>query len=283
MADENTSAPPAMPADMMIPQGKQQISLVELLKALPGQTENTDIKALLDAQLARERFNEDYRLARTFALSGKFEDLKGQTPEQGIMTALAKVQLGRSWGLQPADSIRFVYFANGKPAIETEILASRLREAGFAWDIDWDEVEEPHKGKPWKRCTGCRIWLKRWDDKSHDYKPVLDRKGEPVSEAFTEADADHATIWEKGQQVPLSSKWNFKSWPRDMYFWRAISRIRKYHCTDVLRGAISRAEVWDVTEESESAAALPAPETEAQPNSPSFKDQIIEQARQLDQ
>jgi hypothetical protein len=52
-------------------------------------------------------------------------------------------------------------------------------------------------------------------------------------------------IWEKGKQIPLSEKWNFKAWPRDMYYWRAIGRVKKYHAPHVLRGASLREEALE--------------------------------------
>ena len=66
---------------------------------------------------------------------------------------------------------------------------------------------------------GSRLWVKKIRD-GH-LEPLLDRAGQPVSVAFTEADADQAMIWEKGKQIPLSQKWNFVSWARDMYYWKA--------------------------------------------------------------
>ena len=59
----------------------------------------------------------------------------------------------------------------------------------------------------------------------------------PVAVEFTKKDADAAKIYENGQQVPLSAKWNFVSWPEDMYFWRCIGRLKKRHAANVLRGA----------------------------------------------
>jgi len=283
-------APAPSPDPIPAKQPSPRITL-DMLKALPD-TERRDmyIRNLVDAELAREAFDLDQRLARVFAMSGKFDDINGQTLEQSIATAMAKIQIGRSWGFNPADSIRYIYFTNGKPAIENDIVAAKLQQAGYGWDVEWQFEEVTHKGKPWKRCTGCTLWLKKLDPATNVYKPVVDRTGNPVSEAFTEGDADHAMIWEKGKQIPLSEKWNFKSWPRDMYYWRAIGRVRKYHVPHVLRGGILREERLDVITADAPPEMLPpdvqgqlpeaqAPESSAAPR-PTLTERILAQAKE---
>ena len=61
-------------------------------------------------------------------------------------------------------------------------------------------------------------------------------------------------IWEKGKQIKLSDKWNFQSWTEDMYFWRALSKFRRRHAPNVLRGAITREEAEEIRP-----AGLPQP------------------------
>jgi len=202
------------------------------------------VNALVDAEIQRQMYATDMALAKKFAESGKFDDLKDMSAEQGIATAMVKIQLGRAWGFNAADAIRYIYFTNGKPAIENEIVASKLQLNGYDWDVEWLEETGQHKGKPYQRCIGCRLWVKRIRD-GH-MEPLLDRNSQPVSVAFTEADADVAMIWEKGKQIPLSEKWNFKSWARDMYYWKAISRVKKYHAPHVLRGGMMREEALEV-------------------------------------
>jgi hypothetical protein len=204
------------------------------------------ISQLVDAEVARQTYAYDRALAREFAISGQFDDIKGSTAEQAIASAMVKIQMGRSWGFNAADSMRYIYFSNGRPSVENEIVASKLQQAGYDWDVEWLEEDVQHKGKPWKRCVGCRLWLKKWNADQQMYVPLTDRNNQPISVAFTEADADHAMIWEKGKQIPLSQKWNFQSWGRDMYYWRTISRAKKYHAPHVLRGAVSREEALEM-------------------------------------
>jgi hypothetical protein len=202
------------------------LDLLEIISETEGR--QSYAKELIGAELTRDLFDQDWRLAKVFAASGVFADITGVTQEQAIATAMAKIQIGRSWGITPGDSMQFIFFTNGKPSVQNELVASKMRAAGFDWDIDWK--------KEAGRCVGCTLWLKR-KDASGAYLPILDREGNEVSVAFSKTEADAAMIWEKGKQIPLSDKWNFKSWPQDMYFWRCIARAKRWYATDVLRGA----------------------------------------------
>jgi hypothetical protein len=219
---------------------------VDQLALLPDSERRTNwINSLVEAEVARQVYAQDRALARDFAMSGQFDDLKGLTVDQAVATAMVKIQLGRAWGFNAADSMRYIYFTNGKPSVENEIVAAKLRQAGYDWDTDWLEEEINHKGKPAKKCVGCTLWLKRLNQEQK-YEPMLDRDGKPISVSFTQYDADTAQIWEKGKQIPLSQKWNFQSWGRDMYYWRSISRVKKYYAPHVLRGGVSREEALEM-------------------------------------
>jgi hypothetical protein len=257
-ANSTALAVPPMPAPA--PTEARTRVTVEQLALLPDNERRTLwINSLVEAEVARQNYAQDRALAREFAICGQFDDIKGTTLEQAVATAMVKIQLGRAWGFNAADSIRYIYFTNGRPAVENEIVASKLQQAGYDWDVEWLEEEVQHKGKPWRRCVGCKLWLRRMNAQQR-YEPMLDRAGEPISVAFTEGDADHAMIWEKGKQIPLSQKWNFVSWARDMYYWRTIGRVKKYHAPHVLRGAMLREEALEVLPADLPPRELPAPD-----------------------
>lgn len=278
-------APPAAPREF------SRVTMEQLERLPDDDQRRAWINALVEAEIARQTFAYDRALAREFALSGQFSDITGTTMEQAIATAIVKIQMGRAWGFNPADSIRYIYFTNGKPAIENEIVASKLQQAGYDWDIEWLEDTVQHKGKPWKRCVGCTLWLKKWRKEEQFYAPVLDRNNQPISVSFTEADADHAKIWEKGKTISLSEKWNFQSWARDMYYWRAISRVKKYHAPHVLRGAWLKEEALEIIPGDVGPGMLPPPDAGnsatqpapvADPARPSLRDKVLKQPSFLD-
>lgn len=251
--------PPVQLTDLPESPRRPRSSNAELLALIvDNSAERTAFASkIVDAELYRDAFDQDWRAARVFAMSGVFKDITGTTQNEAIATAMTKIRLGRSWGIGEADSMQFIFFNNGRPGVMNELVASKMLDAGYDWDIEWMTAGEVGKGETGKgKCIGCRLWLKRLG-KGGEFSPVLDRAGHPVSEAFSKEDADTAMIWEKGKQIRLSDKWNFQSWPKDMYFWRALGRVKKFHCTNILRGAVPVAELYDISDQQEISAPPP--------------------------
>lgn len=211
---------------------------------------------VVEAELLRDQFDQDQRLARVFAESNIFADIKGTTERQMIAVAMTKIQLGRSWNLTPADSMQFIYFTNGRPAVMTELYASKLKEAGYDWEAAYEYEAVPGAAGTRKRrkCIGCTIFPRRWNPSTQKYDALNQKEytdtgtliDVQMAVSFTRDDADGAMIWEKGKQIKLSEKWNFQSWPEDMYFWRALSKFRRRYAPEVLRGAITREEAAEI-------------------------------------
>lgn len=247
----------------------------ELLKEIPKRTnaELLDLiiqagdnsqgyaKQIVESELLRDQFVQDQRLAKVFAASGVFSDIKGTTEIQAVATAMTKIQLGRSWGVSPADAMQFIYFTNGRPAVMGELFAAKLKDAGYDWDTAFHYVTEP--GKKSRKCIGCTLLPKKWNPEKKQYEPMMSKTvtdsgtyvDAPLEVHFTKEDADSAMIWEKNRQIKLSEKWNFQSWAEDMYFWRALGRFRRRYATNVLKGAVSKEEAEDYTP----APSAPAP------------------------
>jgi hypothetical protein len=222
--------------------------MMEVLNLLSGDPEmaRAYAKEVVGQEVARAVFDQDWRLAKVFALSGVFSDIQGTTEQQAISTAMAKIQLGRSWNINPSDAMQFVYFTNGRPAVMNELFAAKMRDGGFDWDTDFEYEQTTVDNRKRKRCIGCTLWPKRWNSARAAYEPIKDRHGNDVSVSFSKDDADAAMIWEKGKQIPLSEKWNFKAWAEDMYFWRAVSRLRRRFATNILSGVLMREEAEEL-------------------------------------
>jgi hypothetical protein len=205
------------------------------------------IASLVEADLARRHYGEDIARARNFALSGLFTDIKTGNMEQQVAAAMVKIQLGRSWGFTAADSMQHIYFINGRPSVGNSLVAAKLQQAGYDWDVEWyweDATNE--QGKVYQKCTGCRLWPRKWSPEARQMVALTDREGRPISVAFTKDMADMAEINEGGKRIKLSEKWNFKSWGQDMFYWRCISRLQKYHAPHVLRGGVMRDEATEL-------------------------------------
>lgn len=246
--EEQQQIQPEIPVAEVAEERKPRRSNTELLDLIvkAGDRSQQFATAVVEAELDRDLFDQDQRLANVFAVCGDFADLKSKTPRQAIATAMAKIQLGRAWGINPADSMQFLYFTNGRPALMTELFGARLQDAGYDWDVGY----EYDKGK----CVGCTIFPKRLDKRTGKVEPMMRKvksdsgswSDAPLEVSFTKVDADAAMIWEKGKQIKLSEKWNFQSWSEDMYFWRALARFRRRHVPNVLSGAISREEAEEI-------------------------------------
>lgn len=206
------------------------------------------VNALVETDIQRQSYATDMALARQFAVCGQFDDLKNQTSDQAIATAMVKIQLGRAWGFSSADSMRNIYFINGKPALEQDIVASKLQASGIAWEPEftYEDIPATKDKRAWRKCVGCTLWLKQWNSQEQRYQPMQTREGDQVSVSFTLADAEQAKYYEKGQVKQLSEKFNYQSYPADMYYWRCISRVRKYYAPGVLRGSVVREEALEM-------------------------------------
>lgn len=193
---------------------------------------------IVEREVAVALFAQDSRLARVFSMSGAFDGI-GEG-DRGVAMAMTKIQLGRSWNMAPADSMESVFFINGRPSVATKHLAAKMHDAGIAWDIEWLEENDT--------CTGCRLHLKRWDPATNSYLPIKELVNGVERRAvvsFTKKDADQAQINEKGKTISLSDKWNFKSWPSDMYFARCVSRVRTRYAPNILSGVLTKEEAED--------------------------------------
>lgn len=273
------------PTTEVVPKGAQELEILKLLMADTSGSYRHLVEELVRAQNERTLFDQDWRTAKMFAVSGDFADITGQTQEQAIAKAMSKIQMGRNWGMNATDALANIFFLNGRPGVMTEILATKMQQAGYSWDVQWHEETIEVKKKPYQKCVGCTLWLKAYNRDTNHYEPVVDRAGKPVSASFTEQDAEQAMIYEKEQGQPratqktLAEKWNYKSWGRDMYFWSAMRRLRKYYLTGILRGAIQveladlEAPIVDQTPPLAEAPPEPPPQTEAP--QPTLRERIL--------
>jgi hypothetical protein len=180
-----------------------------------------------------EEFEFAQRRAKLYAASGLFRDKKADATT-ALAQTMVKIDLGESLGFTPAQSLQGVHVINGATAISSALRADRMMRFGYSWDIEWIE------GKGGE-CEGCRLWLK------HQGKPMIDRKGQPVSEAFTKADALKmlTTLWDdKGgkRRASILEKENWQMSPRNMYFARAVTNAQRFYAPHVLSAALPSVE-----------------------------------------
>ena len=146
----------------------------------------------------QEVFNYIARVAKPLAVSGVF----GATYEQSI----AKMMVGDALGIHPAVAMQQIHLFDGKVSMASTLMLSLARQRGWRYKVIRGDA------------TGCVI---EWTDPS----------GAIVGQSsFTDEDAKRVKIPAKdGKDRTLLDKDNWRNYPGDMFFARAVSRgIRRF-------------------------------------------------------
>ncbi len=173
--------------------------------------------------LLRAKLDYSQRMAKMFAYSGCFADIKDTREDVAIAKALVKIKLGESMGFSEAEAMTGIDIIQGRVAVGASLRAARMQRAGYSW--------------PQMVCndTGCWIPLVFKGDPMLQQKVnekgelVFDSGGKPVMTqvvvSFTQRDAHLAS---------LAGKDNYKKDPSSMYFARAITRAQRRYGPGVL-------------------------------------------------
>lgn len=137
-------------------------------------------------------------LGQTLAQSGYFSDSKQAAQ------AVVKVIAGQELGFGPVASMTGIHIIQGKVALGANLLAAAIKRSGR---YNYRVLEHSN--------DGCKIEFFENDTSVG------------ISE-FNKADA---------QAAGLLGKDNWKKFPRNMYFSRALSNGQKWYCPDVGNGA----------------------------------------------
>lgn len=137
------------------------------------------------------------RMGRLFAASGYFQEVKD------LAQACVKIQAGKELGFPPITSMTGVYIVKGRVSLSAQLMASALIRSGYRYRVLTLDN------------NGCEI-------------EIFDKTGESLGKSsFTAKDAN---------QAGLSSGDNWKKYPRNMYFARAISNAVRFYAPDALGG-----------------------------------------------
>lgn len=138
-------------------------------------------------------------LAKVLGMSALLPQALRGKPADVLVTVL----YGREMGLTPMQSIQGIYVVNGRPTCGGKLLLAKVRQAG-------------HRVKIEATAKAARCTITRADD-----------PGNPHTEEFTWADAERAK---------LTGKDTWKSWPKQMLTWRAVSNAVNVACPEVAMG-----------------------------------------------
>lgn len=157
-----------------------------------------------------ESLREPMAIGEVFTKSGLFPDIKSQSQ------AVVKILAGKEIGLSPFQSMKDIYIVNGKLALQANALASLIKTSK-KYDYKIEELTN----------ETCKISF--WEITGEGKKENLG-----ISE-FNSKDAARAG---------LINKDNYKNFPKNMYFARALANGQRWYCPDCACG-------WHVSEEYE--------------------------------
>ena len=173
--------------------------------------------------IQRAKLDYSQRLAKMFAYSGCFADVKDQREDVSIAKALVKIKLGESMGFSEAEAMTGIDIIQGRVAVGASLRAARMQRAGYSWPnmICTDEgcwVPLVFQGQPMMQQ---KVNAQGEIELNKDGSPVMVQ----VVVSFTLRDA---------QKAGLAGKDNYKKDPSSMYFARAITRAQLRYGPGVL-------------------------------------------------
>lgn len=154
---------------------------------------------------------EPMALGEVFAASGMFPDIKTQAQ------AVVKIMAGKELGLSSFQSVSGIYMVNGRLALQAGVMSSLVKRSR-KYDYTVDELT----------AEICKLTF--YDISKDDHRPL-------GTSEFTFKDAAKAG---------LVNKDNWKSYPKNMLFARALSNGARWYCPDVICGWYTEEEVQDI-------------------------------------
>lgn len=159
--------------------------------------------------MSYEPLREPMAIGEVFAKSGMFPDVKSQAQ------AVVKILAGKELGLSPFESMGSIYVVNGRLALASKAMAGLIKKSK-KYDYVIKKLDE----------TECTI-------------DIINNDGVVGSTTFTFKDAAKAG---------LVNKDNWKNYPRNMLFARALSNACRFYCPEIISGYYSTEELEDLNE-----------------------------------
>lgn len=153
---------------------------------------------------------QNMEIGQVFVESGMFPDIK--TSAQAVV----KIMAGKEIGLSPFESMHDFYIVSGRLTLTANALAKLIKKSG-KYDYTVEKLDE-------QECVLC-------------FYTINGERKELGKSIFTFKDAAKAE---------LVNKTNWKNYPRNMLFARALSNGQKWHCPDASRGYYTTEEMQDI-------------------------------------
>ena len=178
-------------------------------------TTNGNGTALTTAETAMD-LTSMQRWAKVFIESGLFKGTTNAAQRADIAKAVVKIQYGQELGLPPFASMNGIDIIDSRPAPGAGLIAALIKR-------------DPRYNYRVIEASAIGVTLEWTED------------GQTVgTTSFTVEDAERAS---------LNKKFNWKSYPEDMCFARALTRGARRFCGDVFLGAVYVAEELEAVEQ----------------------------------
>lgn len=145
----------------------------------------------------RSEIDDDLRVSNVFAQSGFFPDARE------VARAAVLVMAGRELGFKPFASMTGISIIKGKPSVGAHLMASRIVQCGYDYRVKRHDAEL------------CTIEFYRGED-------LLG------TSTFT---------WKEAQTAGLAGKDNWKNYPKNMLWARAMANGARWYCAGAFGGA----------------------------------------------
>ena len=173
------------------------------------------------------------KLATQFARSGYFTD--AQEAAVAVAQAVVRIQYGKELGIGPAAAMMGIHIIQGVPSPKAHLLAAMIKRSG---KYDYR--------------------VRRWDSEACVLEFYEDGRLQGES-SFTMDDAKRA-------EAPSGKNaHNWRKFPRNMLFARALTNGQKIYCPDVFMGPVYSAEELGVEVDSEGNPVAPPAQPQAAP------------------
>jgi len=198
-------------------------------------------------------FDSLIRVAKSFALSQYFDDLKGDGNQQ-IAQAFTKIITGQEFGVPASASIRGIHIVKGKPVISAGLMSGLIKRSP---KYDYRVAE--------RSAERCKIECFEYVDGSKE-------------------SLGPAIVWdmEKAKRAGVTGNPTWKRYPDRMLFARAISEACTIYFPDLLLGNVYTPDELDATDASFVEVEHTEPEREQQPEAAIEAPSEEQPARQLE-
>ncbi len=167
--------------------------------------------AEIEAPITNGEIDMLLRLANGLSKSGFFKDAKQQTQ------AFAKLLFGRDLGLSATQAMTDIHIVEGKPEMSANLQASKVL-ASDRYDYRITEHDD----------TKCSIEFGPY--------PAPGKDGTGTWLAWPQSFGISTFTMKDAEQAGLAGKNNWKHYPRNMLFARAMSNGVAWYCPDVTNG-----------------------------------------------